>query len=163
MKLFTIFLSLGLIVIPTPKYSATVTGFYADRAIVEVTVDKGYRADSYLFDFPTEENSYEAELPGAYLGKNINVTPTYGTFEGTWEGTDYNGVTKTFYQFKSYDDSIWWAITAEELGYIPEEGRAYVLLYNENVDTEENHECDPALDCDCYAYDDLFLGIYAIN
>lgn len=160
--IITLLLSLGLFVTPVPKYNAVVTEV-SDRATVSITVDKGYRADVYEFNFPTEENSYEAHIPNAYVGKMLNPIASYGTFQSSWQGINYLGEKETLYLFKSYDDSLWWSLTETDMGFIPEYGRAYVLLYDENVDTKENHKCDPELDCDCYAYDDLFLGVYSLN
>ena len=161
--IISLFLSWGLLITPVPKYNAQITEIENDRAVVEVIVDKGYRADEYLFNFPTKENSYEAHIPNPYIGKMLNPISTYGTFQSSWQGINYLGETETLYQFKSYDDSLWWSLTEADLGFIPEYGRSYALLYDENVDTKENHKCDPALDCDCYAYDDLFLGVYPLN
>lgn len=160
--IISLFLSWGLLITPVPKYSAQVTSI-SDRATIQVVVDKGYRADAYEFTFPIKENSYEAHLENPYVGKMLNPIASYGTFSHSWQRINYLGEKETLYLFKSYDDSLWWALAEADMGFIPEYGRAYVLLYDENVDTKENHKCDPALDCDCYAYDDLFLGVYPLN
>ena len=160
--LISLFLSFGLVVTPIPQITAEVTEIVNDRAVVFVTVDRGYIEDVYGFDFPVVENSFEPEIENAFVGQKMDVKTVCGTFYGTWEGVNCRGDKEIFHQFKAFDDSVWWALTVDDLGFVPIDGKIYVLVYDENKDTEENHTCPSDLDCDCYAYDDLFLGVYEI-
>lgn len=65
----------------------------------------------------------------------------------------------TWYQFRSDDDTVWWCLTEEELGFIPEYGTKYSLTYNNNGTTAENKPCDciPEWECECEVYDDEFI------
>lgn len=65
----------------------------------------------------------------------------------------------TWYQFRSDDDTVWWCLTEEELGFIPEYGTKYNLTYNNNGTTAENKPCDciPEWECECEVYDDEFI------
>lgn len=65
------------------------------------------------------------------------------------------------YQFKSNDNTVWWALTAEEIGFIPVEDTEYTLFYDDNGTTIENKNCGckPEWECECEVYDDIFLGI----
>ena len=90
--------------------------------------------------------------------KNNEVT---GKFHGDFEGTDTNGNTDVYYQFKSNDNAVWWALTEKEIGFIPDESTEYVLTYDDNGTTSDNKPCDclPEWECECEVYDDVFLGI----
>lgn len=160
--LFSLFLGMGLVITPAPKFTATVTEV-TDRAIVEIDVNRGYRVDAYLFDFPTEPNDYEAEIPDAKVGQPLNPIAVYGSFTRSHEALNYKKERETLYTFEAADKSLLWQLPEKEIGFIPVLGKTYILLYDENADTWEQHKCPPELDCDCPSYDDLFLGIYEIN
>lgn len=69
---------------------------------------------------------------------------------------------ETYYQFRSDDDSVWWILSAEEIGFVPKEGTEYVLVYDNSGTTAENKpcECGPEFDCECEVYDDIFIKVY---
>lgn len=73
------------------------------------------------------------------------------------ELTDYDGVTDTYYQFRADDNSVWWVLTADEIGEVPDATTKYSLRYNNNFTTE--CDCPEEWDCECYCYDDEFIGI----
>lgn len=84
---------------------------------------------------------------------NPTVERTQGTFtQSTEEG---------YYQFKSTDNSVWWYVSAEEIGYKPIEGQGYVLYYDTQGTTEENKPCDCAeeYECECEVYDDTLIAV----
>ncbi len=89
---------------------------------------------------------------------NPNVNKVAGKFYDSFEATDINGNTDTYYQFKSNDDSVWWMLTAEEIGCIPNGNMEYVLTYDNNGTTKENKSCS-CTDCECEVYDDIFVTI----
>ena len=162
MNLFALFLSLGFVITPTPQITAEVTEVEDNRAVVDVVVDRGYIADIYQFDFPTTENEYEYEIHDAYKGKELEIRQAYGTFDSTFKEADENGNIQTMYEFKSYDNDVWWVLSESEIGFVPINNKPYLLVYDENGTTKENHTCPEEYDCDCYCYDDLFLGVYEL-
>jgi hypothetical protein len=87
---------------------------------------------------------------------NANECTTVGKFDGTYEATDQNGITDTYYQFKANDDSVWWALTESQMSFVPDENKEYTLTYDNNGTTKANKPCDC---CECEVYDDVFLGI----
>lgn len=91
---------------------------------------------------------------------NPNIKQVAGKFYGNLELTR-NGVKDTHYQFRSNDDSVWWLLTADEIGCVPDRDTEYVLTYDNNGTTRENKPCDcaPEFDCECELYDDTFLSI----
>ena len=139
-KFISLLLTLGLFA-PTPQITAEVTEITNGRAVVDVIVGDGFINDVYKFDFPITENEFEPTIEGAYEGQEIRVCRSYGTFHGTWRGVNYKGETETLYQFKSYNDEVWWAVTEEELGFKPVDGKPYILVFSENKYTRENHKC----------------------
>lgn len=86
---------------------------------------------------------------------NENICTATGQFYGSYEATDQNGNSDTYYQFKSNDNEVWWALTAEEIGFIPNANEEYTLTYDNNGTTKV---CDCS-DCECEVYDDIFIGI----
>jgi hypothetical protein len=120
--------------------TATVDRIENDYAVVEV--------GTQMVDIPTEDfNNPIAE------GNKIPVSIAVGNFEW-FDGNDW-------YQFKSYDDTVWWALTTEDIGFVPEANKTYILLYNDNGTTDCT-ECAEELDCECEVYDDIFLAIKEI-
>lgn len=98
------------------------------------------------------------------LSLSMTVTSnsaTTGTFTSSFDAVD--GI--MYYQFKSYDDSVWWALTEEQIGKVPTIGKGYVLTYHNNNTTAANKPCDclPEWDCECEVYDDIFVSIYEIQ
>ena len=121
-----------------------------------VYVDRGYREDYYQFDIPQEDfNERKAD------GEDLEVDVVVGTFSGDiFEMTDSNMKKDMYYQFKSYDNEVCWCLTEEDMGFIPKEGKEYVLAFYQNGTTKDNYECPEEYDCECYCYDDIFLGVY---
>lgn len=68
---------------------------------------------------------------------------------------------EVLYQFKSYDDEVWWLLTAEEIGYVPNIGEAFNLCYDDNCTTKGNFTCDclPEWECECYLMDDTLIEV----
>ena len=85
----------------------------------------------------------------------IPVKTVEGRFYHGMELTDCNGVTDTYYQFRSDDNSVWWLLTADEIGEIPDIETKYSLKYNNNFTTE----CNCSKECECYCYDDELINI----
>lgn len=84
-----------------------------------------------------------------------NIHTVSGEFHGApIDCTNADGATETLYQFRSYDNEVWWLLTAEEIGCVPSEGKTYNLKYDDKGTTSCTHS-----DCECYLYDDVFLGI----
>ena len=97
-----------------------------------------------------------------FAGSFINNThKVVGEFYTKIEMTDTKGNTDTYYQFRSNDDTVWWALTATEMGFIPEVNTEYTLTYNDNGSTKANKPCDcaPENECECEVYDDIFISI----
>lgn len=84
-----------------------------------------------------------------------------GKFYGNLEMTDSNGNEDTYYQFRSNDNEVWWVLTKEEIGHIPNGNTEYILTYNNNGTTKENKPCDcgSEIDCECEVYDDEFISV----
>ena len=101
-------------------------------------------------------NTYKNE------GDRINAIAIDGKFHcsGEWyKGEDFS-IAETYYQFKSNDDTVWWALTEEEINFKPSTEKEYVLLYSDNGTTVENKNCNCLPGCECEVYDDVFLGIF---
>lgn len=79
----------------------------------------------------------------------------------TVEGKFYGPFEETLYQFKSHDDSVWWLLSADEIGYVPDITKEYALTYDNNGTTAANKPCDciPEWECECEVYDDEFISI----
>lgn len=88
---------------------------------------------------------------------DTRICEVAGTFTNTFE--DIYG--ETYYQFKSYDDEVWWCGTDVDFDGVPELGVEYKLTYWNNGTTADNKPCDcPAeYDCECELYDDVLLGV----
>lgn len=162
--LFALLVSLGLVVTPTPKFFAEVDRTEDnDMAVTLVYVDRGYREDVYQFDIPQVENDIEPSYnEWKEDGADLDIDVAYGTFYGGYEAVNYKGEKVYLYQFKSYDDEVWWCLEESEIGFIPEDGRSYALVFYQNGTTKENHTCPEEYDCDCYCYDDIYLGVYPL-
>lgn len=90
-----------------------------------------------------------------------NIEKVDGKFYCDCEAIDDNGNKDTYYQFKSNDNKVWWMLTEEEIGFIPDNDTEYILTYNDNGTREDNRQCDCLVDwiCECYVYDDVFMSI----
>ena len=124
---------------------ATVDRIEGDYAVVEV--------GTQMVDVPTEDfNNPIAE------GNKISISMAVGRFTTSFVELDGN----TYYQFKAYDDTIWWVLTPEEIGFTPEADKTYVLTYCDNGTTDCT-ECAKELDCECEVYDDIFLAVKEVK
>lgn len=157
LKLMAWLVSLGLVVAPTPTVTSEVDRTEdGDFAVTLVYVDRGYREDYYQFDIPQE---YYNERKSD--GEDLDVDVAVGTFStNDFEMTSPDGVKEKYYQFKSYDNEVWWCLTESEMGFVPKDGQRYILAYYQNGTTKDNHTCPEEYDCECYCYDDIFLGVY---
>ena len=159
LKLMAWLVSLGLVVAPTPTVTSEVDRTEdGDFAVTLVYVDRGYREDYYQFDIPQEDFNERKED-----GEDLDVDVAVGYFMGdTFELMDSDMKKDMYYQFKSYDDEVWWCLTEEDIGFKPEQGKSYLLAFYQNGTTVENHECPEEYECDCYCYDDIYLGVYEL-
>lgn len=141
---------MGLVPISSPK--AVVDRVENNFAVVEFSKDNAIK---YL-DIPIDD------LNGKITeGMEIPVIAVEGNFYGDMICADYKGAEDTYYQFKSDDNTVWWVLTAEEIGHIPNTTDKYILYYTDNGTTKESQVCDclPEWDCECYLYDDIFFHI----
>ena len=90
-----------------------------------------------------------------------NEISTIGKFHGTIETYNEDESTELYYQFKSNDNSVWWMLTEEEIGFVPKGNAEYVLTYDNKGTTKDNKPCDcePEYECECEVYDDEFITI----
>ena len=87
-----------------------------------------------------------------------NKSTKYATARGTFDGTinDING--NEYHLFKSYDNNVWWTLSAEEIGFVPKANKEYVVVYDDKGTTKPCEE-----NCECFAYDDEFIEIRGGN
>lgn len=92
-------------------------------------------------------------------GSIIDTKTVAGYISGTM--TDLNSG-NTLYQFKSYDDTVWWCLTEKEIGFTPIIDSEYILCYYDNGTTKINKPCDclEVYDCECEVYDDIFIALW---
>lgn len=142
---------------PVPKITAEVDRTEDnDMAVTLVYVDNGYREDYYQFDIPqTDYNERKQD------GEDLDITTAVGRFTSSIDSIDEDGNAVVLYQFKSYDNEVWWCLTEDDMGFVPKDGQRYIIAFYQNGTTKENHICPEEYDCDCYCYDDVFLGVYA--
>ena len=89
---------------------------------------------------------------------NANNVSVQGKFYGSYEATDNNGNTDTYYDFRSNDGSVWWSLTEAQMGFVPKANTEYMFTYNNNGTKDCSHE-----DCECEVYDDTFVAIREMN
>ena len=92
-----------------------------------------------------------------------NEETTIGKFHETYQAVDQNGNENTYYNFKSNDNEVWWALTAEEIGFVPNGNKEYKLKYNNNGTTKENKPCDCPFLCECEVYDDELISVKEVK
>lgn len=71
------------------------------------------------------------------------------------------------YQFKSYDNEVWWLITEKDIirdDVVLRVGGENTITYFDNGTTKEDYKCygepcENKEDCECYVYDDILLDI----
>lgn len=158
----TLLFALGFImVLLTPNGNADEPKAIVDRiesnyAVVEFSTNDTHK----MLDIPIEDiNNGVAE------GTEIPVFMAEGKFYTDFEATDYRGIDDTYYQFRSDDNEVWWALTAKDIGFTPDTETQYILYFTDNGTTPDKPPCDcPAeYECECYCYDDIFFGIEAIE
>lgn len=155
-KLIAIILGF-VVVIPSPNESVNTARVFVDRiegdlAVVEFSKDNTIK----MLDIPVED------INGDVLeGMEIPVVEVEGKFYGDMICKDYQGIEDVYYQFRSDDDSVWWLLTATEIGHIPNTEDKYILYYTDNGTVKDTPVCDclPEWDCECYLYDDIFFYI----
>lgn len=141
---------LSLMMAATPNYKTVVTKIHEDDQITIIVSCNGKVKERTI-------HGYDFNIP-VKLSEEIPTQKTQGKFGCDFE--DLNG--ETYYQFKSNDNSEWWALTETEIGFKPSTEQEYVLLYCNNGTTKQNKACDclPEWECECEVYDDVFLGIF---
>ena len=89
-----------------------------------------------------------------------DLTEVDGKFYHTLDLVN-SGTENTYYQFRSHDDSVWWLLTADEIGHAPDFNTEYRLTFYDNGTTKPHETCDCTadMDCECYLYDDEFISI----
>lgn len=145
--LIGLILSLSMATVPSIKCKSLVTEIYEDDQI-KILVKYGDRVKQ------KQVHGYDFKLP-IELAEEIPTKITEGSFT-------YNGDDNKYYQFKSDDNSVWWALTKSEIGFAPKANEKYVLLYCDNGTTSKNKGCDcpEEWNCECEVYDDILLGVF---
>lgn len=115
-------------------------------AVIEVC----HQDEIKMVDIPAEDFNHPVAE-----GNKISASAAVGSFGEGFKDADGN----VWYQFKSYDDTVWWVLTAEEIGFVPEVNKSYTLVYYNNGTTDCT-ECPEEFDCECEVYDDIFLAVY---
>lgn len=161
--LLTILLS-GLIAV-APAAAQVENSAYAtvDRieeenyAVLEICLNDEYVK---MLDIPQEDF-----VTPKREGERLELSTVNGKFYTTFTANDYIGREATLYQFRSNDNSVWWALTTEEIGHIPDNNTEYTLIYYNNGTTAENKPCDclKEWDCECEVYDDIFIDIREVE
>lgn len=106
-----------------------------------------------MLDIPIEDiNGKVSE------GTEIPVKVAEGYFHCDIDAKDEQGNDIKWYQFRSYDDEVWWCLTEDEIGHIPTDVRdTYILYYSDNGTTGCN--CPPEWECEEFLYDDILLYV----
>ena len=149
-KLIASIMCLMLMTTPVTESKTIVTKIHEDDQITVLVNYRGKVREKML-------HGYDFNVP-VVLSENIPTETVVGKF--TSEFTDLDG--ERYYQFKSHDDTVWWALRENEIGFKPSMDKEYALLYCNNETTKENKPCDcvPEWGCECEVYDDVFIEIY---
>ena len=149
-KLMAFLMALVCTTTPATESKTIVTKIHEDDQITVLANYKGRVKERVL-------HGYDFDVPIS-LSENIPTETAVGEF--TNEFIEFDG--NQYYQFKSYDDTVWWALSENELGFKPLANKEYVLLYCNNGTTKESKPCDciPEWECECEVYDDVFIEIY---
>lgn len=142
-RVLTFALALSTVTVPTPQ--AVVDRI--EDGIVTVEVSAGDAIQMFNID-RADFNSEVAECD------SIDVLTVKGSFIRTF--TDVYG--QVYFLFRSYDKEVQWALKPEQIGFTPTKGKSYYLTYCNNGTTDCAER--ETLDCECYLYDDLFLGVW---
>lgn len=139
-----------------PVVKTEVKDIQDNIVITEVNIEKNNNTNLYRFDIKKSDfNSPKT------IGEKLKVDTILGYFlPNSFFAEDKDGNIIELYQFKSFDNENWWNLTKDELGFVPDSSKKYTLVYYQNDTIKNNHKCDPKYDCECYLYDDLFLGCY---
>ena len=148
--LLTILLSLSMSIAPVSEFKTLVTKIHEDDQITVLVNYNGRVKENIV-------HGYDFNIP-IKLSEEIPTEAAVGKFTSKY--VEFDG--KTYYQFKSNDNSVWWALTDTEIGFKPSMEKEYVLLYCDNGTTAENKDCGclPEWECDCEVYDDIFFGVF---
>ena len=138
------FLSLIIAIVNMIAPMATVNKI--DNNMVNVEVCDNNIVTS--IDIPLEDFNHNL-----FEGNQFEVSSTIGDFEW-YDGNDW-------YQFKSYDNKVWWYLSVNDIGFVPEKNKTYKLIYYNNQ-TTDCFDCHPKYECECEVYDDIFLTIYPL-
>ena len=149
-KVIALIMALTLAVAPTTEGKTVVTKIHEDDQITVETNYNGKAKERMI-------HGYDFNIP-IRLHENIPTEMVVGRF--TSKFTELDG--ETYYQFKSYDDTVWWALSENDLGFAPTLHKEYALVYCNNGTTKENKGCDclPEWECECEVYDDVFIEIF---
>ena len=149
-NLIALIVGLTLAITPTTESKTVVTKIHEDDQITVLVNHEGEIKERIL-------HGYDFKVP-VVLSKNIPTETAVGKFVSRFSSVSG----KTYYQFKSYDDTVWWSLTEDEIGFAPTEDKEYTLLYCNNGTTKENKSCEciPEWDCECEVYDDVFIEVY---
>ena len=149
-KLISLIVALAFAVLPQTESKTTVSNINEDDQVAVLVKYKGEVKKRVL-------HRYDFNVP-VILAEDIPTEVAVGKF--TTDFLDSNG--KQYYQFKSNDDAVWWALTEKEIGFKPVMEKEYALLYCNNGTTKQNKPCDciPDWECECELYDDVFIEIY---
>ena len=150
MKISAIILSLALFLSSATEPKTIVTKIHEDDRITILSSYNGNIEKSII-------HGYDFNIP-IRLSEEIPTQKTVGKFTDSFNDVDG----KTYYQFKSNDNSVWWTLTETEIGLKPSTEKEYMLLYCDNGTTAANKKCEclPEWNCECEVYDDIFIGIF---
>jgi hypothetical protein len=128
---------------PVTETKTIVTKIHEDDQITILTNYKGRVRERML-------HGYDFNIP-VVLSENIPTEKANGKF--VYEFTDYGLVAEgeQYYQFESYDGTVKWVLTENDIGFVPSKEKEYVLIYCENGTTQK---------CECEVYDDIFIEVY---
>lgn len=101
-------------------------------------------------------------IVAANTTSNTTIHTISGEFHNTLEARNYLGEDVILYQFKSHDDSVWWLLTEEQIGEIPDKNKTYILVYDDGGTPAGKKICDclAEWECECEYYDDKFIAIF---
>ena len=154
MKFYAVILGF-LVTIPQPNVPRFVVDRVEDNniAVMEFSINR----ESETFDIPADEFNYEIKE-----GIEIPIQSVMGRFYTSLDAYSMSDKNEeVLYQFRSDDNEVWWLLSAEEIGHIPNFEDKYILYFCDNGTTKYNKvcNCNPEWDCECYLYDDIFVCI----
>lgn len=147
MKILFLLSLITSLILTTP--TATVDYIESNIAHIEIS----HNEELYYIDIPVEDFNHNL-----FEGAQFEVSSTLGQFVSDFKDIDGN----VYYQFRSYDDKVWWVLTEGEIGYSPKIFAPYNLVYYNNQ-TTDCFDCEPKYDCECEVYDDIFLTIHPLT